>query len=98
MSKYTKGPWFRDSYTDGGPFHVMNADGYAIADMALEYSSIEDPEVHEANARLIVAAPELLDELVLILEWARIEKAPLRDMEIERIAALIDKATGDDNA
>lgn len=68
MSGYTKGPWSTSSYSDSeGKFHVMNAEGYAIADMAFEYSSIKNADEHEANALLIAAGPDLFEALVRIM-------------------------------
>jgi hypothetical protein len=46
-----------------------------------------------ANAILIAEAPALLDELRSVLDWARIERAPLRAQEIASIEAAIRKAT-----
>ena len=39
-------------------------------------------------------AQEMLDELIEIAEWARVERAPLRPQEIDSILRLIAKATG----
>ena len=49
----------------------------------------------KANARLIAAAPDLLDELLSVLDWAVTERAPLREQEIESIRKVIAKATGE---
>jgi hypothetical protein len=49
---------------------------------------------YRANARLIAAAPDLLAELIEVLEWARVEQAPLRAQEMASIQAVIAKATG----
>ena len=59
--KHTPGPWeygeergcCREIHADNGP------ELYAIAQ-----ARHGDPEICEANARLIAAAPELLDELI----------------------------------
>lgn len=48
---HTQEPWMLEPVIDGA---IMTADGYAIADMAFEYSSISKPELLE-NARRIVA-------------------------------------------
>ena len=66
-TKHTPGPWRADgfdvvrdgSYPEGGnkEFHLATT-GYALA----------DPDVRRANARLIAAAPELLEVLLLIDE------------------------------
>lgn len=46
-----------------------------------------------SRARLIAAAPKMLKELQDILDWALVEKAPLRDIEIASIRGLIAEAT-----
>ena len=48
-----------------------------------------------ANANLLAAAPDLLDELLSVLDWAITERAPLRNQEIESIRKVIIKATGE---
>ncbi len=42
----------------------------------------------------MAAAPEMLLELKLILEWHEIEKVPLRENELCSIRAVIAKAQG----
>ncbi len=84
MSKYTPGPW-----------HVDEHGAIRGGDLSIVATRHRLPmEVHTANAHLIAAAPELLFELRGVLEWARVEKAPLRQIEIDSIAALIAKAEG----
>ena len=60
-TKHTPGPWFakrvRDSETNGD-FDIDSVDGYHIAE---SIGGLDDGE-EEANACLIAAAPELLDE------------------------------------
>lgn len=48
-----------------------------------------------ADAYLRAAAPDLLNELLSILDWAVTERAPLRKQEIESIRKVIAKATGE---
>lgn len=58
-----------------------------------EYAAINKKAV--ADAYLRAAAPDLLDELLCVLDWAVTERAPLRSQEIESIRAAIAKATGE---
>jgi uncharacterized Zn finger protein (UPF0148 family) len=46
-------------------------------------------------ARRAELYPEMLNELIEIAEWARVERAPLRPQEIDSILRLIAKATGE---
>ena len=58
---FTPGPWSlseRDPQLD--EFYVFNEDSTACVATVV---SREDPDEHEANARLIAAAPELFDAL-----------------------------------
>lgn len=86
LASHTSGPWvvFQDRTTDGMIFTVMPAG--RPGDIA---TNIENG----SDARLIAAAPDMLRELIEILEWAKVEKAPLRKQEIEHIAGVIAKAT-----
>lgn len=58
------------------------------------YSDARARAEDEANATLIAAAPDLLRELVMVYEWATVEKAPLRAQEIASIKRAIAKAGG----
>lgn len=58
MSKHTKGPW-GIRITETGPWSVFNADGNWIAVTTRKQWKDED----KANARLIAAAPDLLEAL-----------------------------------
>ena len=87
MSKHTPGPWLMcESATH---VTVTNAHGDAVF-----HDDKRIPGVM-ADARLIAAAPDLLDELLSVLDWAVTERAPLRNQEIESIRAAIAKATGE---
>ena len=59
ITSFTPGPWIHEP-DDGA--NIACTDGYAICDMAYEYSSIPRDEL-EANARLITASPDLLQML-----------------------------------
>lgn len=82
MSKHTPGPWEVSHGGHGSPhgfvideYYVLNrtvADDVAIA------ADIVDPATQmpsEANARLIAAAPDLLEACQMFAEWLRREDA-----------------------
>ena len=73
MSDYTKGPWHCKPNANG----VYGADGYAVTYPVHQAITVlgSDDQSHqwvnrnaEANARLIAAAPELLEALEDIIE------------------------------
>jgi hypothetical protein len=61
MGKYTSGPWHTFSNSEG--CGVSGGVGRDLADVAHchGFNSLREREEEEANARLISAAPELLD-------------------------------------
>ena len=75
MSEHTKGPWIwnggylisyiPDKFSAGGyqDFEIIADDGSAHG----EYSATLDPD--SADARLIAAAPDLLEALEGVLSW-----------------------------
>ena len=82
-TKHTPGPWEFDSGKDGGSrYQIINGQlpkgingdfGYPVADTMNRHHCIA-PEEDEANARLIAAAPELLEalrQMVLLFDDAR---------------------------
>lgn len=73
--KHTPGPWEVSKEWDGtsikaGPFHVT----HTIQSCGF-HSDEEDKVVTQANARLIAAAPELLEALQSAVQWG----APFKD-------------------
>lgn len=94
MSKHTKGPWIVDDRD------IVDDEGYtiAVAKRVTDHFSDNLDEVDsiatEANARLIAAAPEMLEQLKYCTEvlknWMP-EKAKTLTEECER---LINKAEG----
>ena len=92
-TKHTPGPWnFQpcDEYVDC--FDVLCEEDYYVA---TTHDGVRGDKNADANARLIAAAPDLLDELLSVLDWAVTERAPLRKQEIESIRKVIAKATGE---
>jgi hypothetical protein len=59
--KHTPGPWAIGIETDNDQAQIISADGWHLASVAL------DPL--PANARLIAAAPDLLEALEDVAEW-----------------------------
>ena len=86
--KHTPGPWeygeergcCREIHADNGP------ELYAIAQ-----TRHGDPEICEANARLIAAAPDLLDELETLVRYAQGADIPPH-VAVDRARAAIAKA------
>jgi hypothetical protein len=69
MSKYTPGPWKTDDFDDDAPFAILA--GRQAVCMLGEHGELKPFRAFEnakANARLIAAAPELLEALELCLQ------------------------------
>ena len=101
MNKHTPGPWRRaESYrpeiqnvgTSAQAPYILCADGRNVA--AAMIGGFEDMAEVDANARLIAAAPELLEALVRLLAQAACEGSIWTDPMNEARAA-IKKATGE---
>ena len=101
MSKHTPGPWYAtfDDYR-----WVIDCQGEFGPKKALAVTAGFYPK-HEANARLIAAAPELLEAAQMVIAWYKAEddhsKADFyermqmcRDSE-SALRAAIAKATGE---
>ena len=92
-SAHTDGPWIRRRDIDNSPdIHILAEDGALIATVSAMVSFnpvTRDSEEMKANARLIAAAPELLEALEGAEELAEGAIKLLRqlDMETGRIAA-----------
>lgn len=96
MSKHTPGPWNVSEEFDGtsikaGMFHVthtIQACGFHEPDV--------DKAVTQANARLIAAAPELLEACQALIAYCD-KNPPMGDSlwSVRQIRAAIAKATGE---
>jgi hypothetical protein len=90
-AKHTAGPWEAKRETDYVSAQIW-ADGRQLAEV---YG--ESRAVTAMNARLIAAAPELLNELKSSLEFLRdaalflTEIGATREMQPQRVARLIEK-------
>ena len=90
-TQHTKGPWKFGSSNEDSVYkrNIGGSDGYHVA----VASSREDEEV-VANARLIAAAPDLLEALLLFA----VENKTHTELERFQVArAAIAKATGETN-
>lgn len=87
MSKHTPGPWYAGK--DWLSMMICNADGFPVAEAKVSYvkRSLEEAE---ANARLIEAAPELLEALRLA-----VGRQGFSNDELISARAAIAKATGE---
>ena len=100
MSKHTKGPWkYHKSYCQQGkkPLTICDDDGMPVAGISGSSMRQSDPE---ANARLISAAPELLEVLTQFLELKMSSCVSqtewiLKGAVIAKATAIIAKATGE---
>lgn len=61
MSKHTQGPW-QYAFEGGTVAFILEADGTTVAKMSVTENSTAHRTLH-ANARLIAAAPDLLEAL-----------------------------------
>ena len=89
MSKYTPGPWnCRRASAAGREIIVSEISPVDVA--VLSHRNKSQIEI-DANARLIAAAPEMLDALIEILGW----QTNLPFNVIAQARAAIAKATGE---
>ena len=78
---HTPGPWFTETLSNIGHCAIVDADGFTIADPS---------PMGQDNARLIAAAPDMLEALQLI--YANAGESP--EWIRSRIDAVIARATG----
>lgn len=93
MSKHTPGPWIisqDDEFLH--VYDVMTPTGYYVAST---HDGVEGKCNSEANARLIAAAPDLLEALQMVSEYIRTMKQDGHQYVVA-IDAAIAKATGND--
>lgn len=92
MSKHTPGPWFAPTPTYR-TFYVEARIGNRMLQEVASCGPTADPAQQAANARLIAAAPELLEALTLLV--AGIENSVSKTyIPLVRANAAIAKATG----
>ena len=96
MRKHTPGPWVVGPVDDTVVTH-LGADGvrYEVAQIDGDYNEPGLWPVMEANARLIAAAPDLLDAAIKALAALRSRCGPEERVVAERtLVAAIAKAEG----
>ena len=94
--KHTPGPWIAVSNFEGGPFYIYshmkstNSDSVPIA--VTKADSREHVDAH-ANARLIAAAPELLEACEIMMEALLKSQVPLNQIsEIAHASQFLEMA------
>jgi hypothetical protein len=100
MSKYTPGPWqeYADLPSTDPSWHIVTNETRmrVLANIHIEPGNKMD----EANARLIVAAPDLLEALQALMDEQNgpplIRDAPRWEAAVDLARAAIAKAEGDD--
>ena len=87
-AQHTPGPWWQGSTLDDSVFAAGGGDEVCVA-VCPERSVISDGAETYANARLIAAAPDLLEALKAV-----VAVADRKTVEFERARAAIAKAEG----
>lgn len=91
-SKHTPGPWIAEVDDNGENLGIMSEAGKAVvAGCGCCGSPWSDKTHAHANARLIAAAPELLEALKMVLQHGRIDNSEKR---MNVVSAAIAKAEG----
>ena len=95
MSKHTPGPWWAKREGFSTIYVEARIEGGLIQEVAACGPTEAGKEQQEANARLIAAAPELLEAL----QMCRVEMPGTRFKKMvfdeQKVAAAIAKATGE---
>ena len=86
MTTYTQGKWIYRGNSCVGTANQLVACVYPMED--------ERPQENAANARLIAAAPDLLEALKLMVEIVELV-VPFEGASMRRARAAITKATGE---
>ena len=97
MSKHTEGPWFCPTPLYRTFYVEARIDGGMLQEVA-SCGPTENPAQQAANARLIAAAPELLEALKLALEYWRHRQQRYKNRSpvwVQAARAAIAKATGE---
>ena len=90
--KHTPGPWFVN-YLDGERYSIVdNKDMGAFSGIAIVAFHDDAEGETKANARLIAAAPELLEALKQAVAWMDGERTPINALVNAR--KIIAKAEG----
>lgn len=90
-TQHTPGPWNFKKITQGSLKDNYAIGGHWLDELGCEHEGFIGTSIREANARLIAAAPELLE--ACIASHTSKTQAEL-NRAVELIAAAINKATG----
>ena len=96
MTKFTKGPWVKDSKGEC----LIGAEGYDICVWSSGLSNSHKNDERVSNAHLIAAAPdmyELLDNIRILCEWGhnKIELADEILIKLDEIKDQLKSARGE---
>lgn len=101
-TKHTPGPWSANFTRLSGlaiGFHITDKKHGSLRPICEAYdkTGAMDPDEIDANARLIAAAPELLNALQVLLSLhdARVDTADAWNISMEEARSAIAKATGE---
>lgn len=91
---HTPGPWRARAGSGGRPSIIYGHDGWPVADV-MTYHGRATNEQQEANTRLIIAAPRLLENLQRIVRFIEVNHALLANCgEVDAARAAIAEVTG----
>ena len=89
--QHTPGPW--DVATKAGDGGLVVRSSKSMHELCQIHSSYKYKDAHKANARLIAAAPELLEALVSMLHLRKMPDE-VAECVLDRAVAAIAKAKG----
>ena len=100
-AQHTQGPWSDDHLSQheratitGGKLRLIKTDGVIVAFLPQWLDTPEEASEARANARLIAAAPDLLEALQLCRQHMYDHASNTTDGAFDKICAAIAKATG----
>lgn len=96
-TKHTPGPWAITRYsTSDGQLRIVTDDNQALPLASVNYGDGITMKTTAANARLIAAAPDLLEALKKVLAFAEAPVSMSADHDgiLAEVRAAIAKATG----
>ena len=93
MSKHTPAPWLIDEFYEPGGFYKIRARDSALCLIHSIAESGTDPEA-EANARLIAAAPDLLEAVRYTIDAAAFDDVNRWSTALGLLHAACAKAEG----
>jgi hypothetical protein len=97
MSSHTSGPWKVDGFTKRGTYARISGNDWAYFAKVIVRFCDEPSPIGQANARLIAAAPDLLEALekILVSDREGYPNCNLFSDDLARAKAAIAKAKGE---